>query len=176
MNILLFGDSLFGRFNRNLITQLETTIPDSTVYNGAAGGWTSSDGAKRSKFMASLESDYVLLSFGANDTAPWKEEVSKDDFVTNMRTILESFSKAKCVVLLCPDVQVESEEQTKEFNQRLADYNEASSELCESYSASIIDANELFKNLDDYHMEDGVHINQAGYDLIIEQLARILKP
>ncbi|MFZ3009741.1 MAG: SGNH/GDSL hydrolase family protein [Candidatus Microsaccharimonas sp.] len=170
--IVLFGDSLLGRFNNNLIDQLEQTIPSSNVYNCAAGGWNSNDGIKRVEYIAMLSPDVVVLSFGANDTAPWKEQVALSTFIQNMEFMVRTFTKAKVIVLLCPHVSVESPEQTKEFNNSLDMYNEAIRRICDEHHAVYIDSDGLLVNLDDYHEDDGVHLNQAAYDLIIEGIGR----
>lgn len=172
MNIVLFGDSLLGRFNKNLINQLEQAIPSSTVYNCAAGGWNSSDGIKRVDYITKLKPDLVVLSFGANDTAPWKEQVPLSTFVHNMEFMVRTFVKSNVIVLLCPHVSVESPEQTKEFNNNLDVYNEAIKRICDEHHAAYIDSDELLGNLDDYHEDDGVHLNQTAYDLIIEEIGR----
>ena len=172
MNIVLFGDSLLGRFNKNLINQLEQTIPSSTAYNCAAGGWNSNDGMKRVEYIAKLNPNVVVLSFGANDTAPWKEQVALSTFIQNMEFMVRTFTKAKVIVLLCPHVSVESPEQTKEFNNNLDVYNETIKRICDERHAAYIDSDELLGHLGDYHEDDGVHLNQAAYDLIIEEIGR----
>jgi hypothetical protein len=46
--LVLFGDSLFGRCNKDLIDQLEATLSESyDIYNCAAGGWDSDDVLKK---------------------------------------------------------------------------------------------------------------------------------
>lgn len=175
MNILLFGDSFLGRFNRSLIEQLESSIPNSTVYNGAAGGWNSDDGAERSQYIARLKPDYAVFSFGGNDTAPWKDKVGEQEFLSNMESIFNDFGDSKRIMLLCPDVNVEDANQTEEFNRLLAEYNARLIEMCNQMDVRVIDTNNLFVALDDYHVEDGIHINQSGYDLIIGKLAELIK-
>lgn len=173
MNIVLFGDSLLGRFNRILINELEQAIPSSTVYNCAAGGWNSNDGAKRVEYIAQLNPGYVILSFGANDTAPWKDQVALPIFIKNMERMIRAFTKSKVIVLLCPKVALESPEQTKEFNDSLELYNEAIRRLSSEHHAECIETDSLLKNLDNYHEDDGLHVNKAAYDLVIQAVQKI---
>lgn len=173
MNIVLFGDSLLGRFNRNLINQLEQTIPSSVVYNCAAGGWNSNDGTKRAEYIAQLAPDFTILSFGANDAAPWKEQVSLPQFIQNMQFIVRVFTKTKVIVLLCPQVNLDSPEQTKVFNDSLNLYNEAIRRICDEYHAEYIEADKLLSSIHEYHDDDGLHLNKAAYDLIIQKLQQI---
>ena len=178
MNIVLFGDSLFGRFNKNLLDQLESHIPSSTVYNCAAGGLNSIDSVRRVDYIAQLQPDYVFVSLGANDCAPWKEQVPLDEFAANIEKIIQAFNKSKVIMLLCPAVHLESKEQTDEFNELLSRYNAKIKELCDNNAASYVDVDALLKPLTeqsiDFHAEDGMHLNQDGYDLVINDLARLV--
>lgn len=53
-SIVLFGDSLLGRFGKALIGKLEEAVKDITVYNCAAGGLNTEDGIRRADFIAKL--------------------------------------------------------------------------------------------------------------------------
>lgn len=175
MNILLFGDSFLGRFNRDLIQLLESKISDSTVFNTAAGGWNSDDGVKRVDYISQLKPDVAIISFGANDTAPWKDGVVLSRFNYNMQYMIRSFPTAKVVVMLCPAVNLKDESQTKEFNNSLSLYNKSLIKICNEYGATYIDANLLLKDLDSYHEDDGLHINKLAYDRIIQKISEIVK-
>lgn len=175
MNIVLFGDSFLGRFNKSLIEKLESEVDDATVYNCAAGGWNSSHLAKRAQLIASLNADSVILSLGANDVAPWKEGISKQTFIDNFNEIVTAFDGAKILLLLCPDVRVESAEQTVEFNTRLAEYYAAISDRASTSGVIVVDTNWVLAELDEYHEDDGLHVSSPAYDLIITQLARELR-
>jgi lysophospholipase L1-like esterase len=174
MNIVLFGDSFLGRFGKNLIDQLEVTIPDSTVYNCAAGGLNSNDLSKRADYIASLEPDYVIFSFGGNDVAPWKETVSLADFRENTKSIFEAFSNSTIIMLLCPRVQLESSDQTQQYNNGLSIYNKTLIELCDKPSSLYIDIDKLLEGIDDYHEDDGIHFNQQTYDKVILKIGELI--
>ncbi len=174
MNIILFGDSLFGRFNKNRIAQLERRIPSSMVHNMAAGGWNSEDGAKRVEYIAQLEPDICIMSFGANDVAPWKPQVTLARFIANISFMVRAFGRTKVIVLLCPPTSLQSLEQTKEFNDNLEIYNEAIRRICRERHAQYLDAGVLLKELDDYHEDDGIHLNERAYNLIITKVAELI--
>lgn len=174
MKIVLFGDSLLGRFNKSLIDQLELAIPNSTVYNCAAGGWNSNDGAKRAEYIAGLAPDFVVLSFGANDTTPWKETVDIATFTNNLETIVAAFSGSKIIALLCPPVSLQSIDQTNEFNNSLSLYNQVVREAIQHHDGYCIEAEQLLKDTKDYHEDDGLHINKLGYDIVIQYISEVV--
>jgi lysophospholipase L1-like esterase len=102
--IVLFGDSMLGRFTKPRIDQLEAeTGPDTVAFNCAAGGWTSRDGALRARTIAKIDPDVVVLSFGANDCRP-DRLVDLDAFAENIRTIIDAFPRASPIGFLPPSV------------------------------------------------------------------------
>jgi len=177
-SVVLYGDSLLGRFGKDLIVKLEGRVQDITVFNCATGGSNTEDGVKRADFIAQLNPDYVVLSFGANDAAPWKKQVSIGDFESNLDSIIKSFTRSKVIVFLCPPANDVGDKEITQFNDLLIRYNEIASNVVRKNKAQLIDSpnayGELLKNGNDYHMGDGIHLNEAGYDLFIKQLTHIL--
>lgn len=180
-NIILFGDSLFGRFGRDYITQLEEAVKDITVYNCAAGGFDTRDGIKRADFIAQLKADYVCLSFGVNDSNPFKgQPVPLEEFIQKFTSIVQSFSSSKIILFPCPPVyDPKDPEGTKSFNDILNKYNEAIKDIAIKTDSEIIDSEtvygQLLKQGENYHLEDGLHLNDLGYQKLIESLARLIK-
>src|SRR5947209_1625496 len=99
MNIILFGDSLFGRFSKPLTTVIESKIPGVIITNCATGGFDTRDGLARAELIAHLPADLFLLSFGMNDSAPWKL-VPIDEFERNYTKIIRTLSskRVSCVI------------------------------------------------------------------------------
>src|SRR3989344_5029619 len=123
-SVVLFGDSLLGRFGKALIDKLEEEVIGITVYNCAAGGLNTEDGVRRADFIAKLKPDYVILSFGANDAAPWKKQVPEKDFIIESRFFSKSFSGSKIIVFPCPPANDQKDPNgTKQFNEVLSRYN-----------------------------------------------------
>ena len=91
-SVVLFGDSLLGRFGKGLMDKLEEEVGNTIVYNCAAGGLNTEDGIKRADFIAKLKPDFVTFSFGANDCMPWKKQVPEKDFEKNYDAIIKEFS------------------------------------------------------------------------------------
>jgi lysophospholipase L1-like esterase len=178
--LVLFGDSLLGCFGKDLIRQLEAKVPRTDVYNCAAGGLNSDDGVQKAAYIAKLEPDYVILSFGANDAAPWKKQVSLEQFNKNMDTIMRVFRGSKIIVFLTPPVNDPNEpEETKRYNDLLDQYSAVSKKVCQKHSVRYVDSPTVYGNLlksgNDYHMGDGVHLDEKGYEVFIDQVAKVIK-
>ncbi len=174
--LVLFGDSLFARIGKELINKLENKLPGYDIYNCAAGGWNTDDAVKKSPFIASLKADIVVISLGLNDAAPWKQ-VPLPNFEKNMNKILHNFKNSRIIFFLPPPVNVSKElGDTKRLNEIGVDYYEIAKKICSKNKVEIIDSWKLFTRLlekgKDYHIEDGVHINDFGYDIFIDQLAK----
>lgn len=174
MNMVLYGDSFLGRFGKDLIDQLEHELDNFTVYNCAAGGWNTSDLVNRAQYISRLRPEYVVLSFGANDVAPWKNVITLDVFADNVEKILSSFSGTKIIMLKCPDVDLHDKEQMNEFNSSLKTYYHSVENMFESVGVRVIETNILFEGLDEYHEDDGVHVNKLGYDKIIQKMSELV--
>ena len=179
-NVVLFGDSLFGRFGRDCILQLEQKTKDTVVYNCAAGGFNTRDGIRRAGFIAKLHADYVCLSFGANDSNPFMgQAVPLEEFAENLATIVESFKGSRVILFPCPPVyDANDREGTKNFNDILARYNQAIKDAAQKTGSIRIDSEAVFGKLfhqgKNYHMEDGLHLNELGYQELIKELARLV--
>lgn len=176
MNILLFGDSLLARMNKKLVVELESLVGDAIVYNCATGGFNTRDALRRVAYLSLLQPDVVIFSLGANDVAPWKTITSKDEYLQNMQTIFEAFKDSRKLVLICPDVQLNDPVQTDEFNTALHEYSQALQALMNDETFKVVDANEVLAPLSgDYHAEDGLHMNEAAYELLLKQFAAKLE-
>ncbi len=174
MNIVLYGDSFLGRFGKNQIEQLESRLTNATIYNCSAGGWNSTDLNRRVEYIAKLKAEYVILSFGGNDVAPWKNVVPLESFIDNVKSILSAFNESKILMILCPNVELEDSNQTQEYNDGLASYYGSINSMFEEAGVKIIDTNSLFYGLDNFHESDGVHFNELAYDRIIEKISTLI--
>ncbi len=178
-SLVLFGDSLLARMGIDTISNLEILLEDAIVYNCAAGGMTSNDGAKRADFIAKLQPDDVVLSFGTNDCAPWKVQVSKEDFRKNLLSIIHSFSGSRVIIFPCPPAYDPNDlSGTKEFNAICEQYNEIIFDIAKSTSSEYINSpkiyGDLLKNGTNYHEEDGIHLNEKGYEVLVLELSKII--
>lgn len=180
-SIVLFGDSLFGRFGRDYVLQLEEAIQNVTVYNCATGGFNTRDGLKRADFIAQLQADYVCLSFGSNDASPAKgQPVPLEEFAQNLVSIIKSFTGSKIILFPCPPVYDPNDPmETKKFNDVLVEYNAAIKNIAKELSVDFIDSEAVYGKLlekgEIYHLEDGLHLNNVGYQRLIDEFTRLIK-
>ncbi len=180
-SVVLFGDSMFGRFSRDYILRLEESVKDITVYNCATGGFNTRDGLKRIDFISKLKADYVCLSFGANDSNPFKgQPVPLEEFEKNFISIIKSFSGSKIILFPCPPVYDPNDPaETKNFNEILAQYNSVIKDIATKTNSEFINVitiyGELLRKGENYHIEDGLHLNDLGYQKLIEELIKFIK-
>ncbi len=180
LSLVLYGDSLLGRFGKALIDQLEECVPGLTVYNCATGGFNSDDSATRAAFIVRLRPTWVLCSVGANDVAPWKKQVTTARYRKNIRTIMNEFSGSKMMFLLCPLMHnLRFQKEMNVFNSRITVYNKITETMAQARGADIIDApqafSRMFKSGKDYHVGDGVHMNAKAYQVLIREIQAILQ-
>lgn len=174
MNIILYGDSFLGRFGKDRIEQLESKLTDATIFNCAAGGWNSSDLTRRVEYISQLKPDYVILSFGGNDVAPWKDIVPLEEFTNNVKLMLSAFAESKILMVQCPNVELKDPIQTQQYNNGLLLRYGHVKDLFDEAGVAVIDTNTLFAEMEDYHESDGVHFNNEAYDILVNRIAKII--
>ncbi|QRP43342.1 GDSL-type esterase/lipase family protein [Amycolatopsis sp. FDAARGOS 1241] len=170
--IVLFGDSMLGRFTKPRIDQLEAEAGDVVVFNCAAGGWKSDDGARRAAAIALIEPDVVVLSFGANDCAP-DRLVELPAYEKNMRVIADAFAPAALVAFLPPAIEeVDGVGRRGRTNAVLDTYRGVLRDLVSAPNALETDAAlaPLIARGEPVH-EDGLHLTGDAYRLVISALA-----
>lgn len=177
--LILFGDSLFGRVGKHLIVQLESKLENQfDVYNCAAGGWDSNDLVKKSEYIAGLKPDVTIISVGTNDVCSWKR-VELDSFKQNTENLVAAFQDTQLIFFLPPPVHEPSRPAEKQIpNSDVKQYHDTIKIICEQHNLSYIDSWKVFMPLQDrdesYHIGDGVHLNDHGYQVLFDSIAEIL--
>lgn len=181
-NLILFGDSHFGRFGRDYILKLEASLKDVTVYNCAAGGSDTRDGLKRAAYIAKLKPEYICLSFGANDSSPFKgQPVKLPGFIENMKSIIKTFSLAGSTIIIfpCPNSVSRNGWVAEDFNSSLSTYNKALRGIATETGSFFFDSETMYKNVldegKDIHTEDGLHLNELGYQIFIDEVSKMVE-
>lgn len=180
-HIVLFGDSMFGRFGRDYVLKLENALGGMLVHNCATGGFDTRDGLKHAAFIARLRPAYICLSFGANDCNPAKgQPVPLIEFQKNLDLIIETFAGSKIILFPCPPVYDPNDPVgTQEFNELLKVYNGVVYKMAVQKQVDCIDSMSIYGDLlienRAYHTEDGLHLNGLGYNKLIEELLVRLK-
>jgi lysophospholipase L1-like esterase len=173
--LILLGDSLFAYLTKSSVQKLEELAGDIDVYNCATGGWDSNDVLRKAPYIAELKPDVVAISLGTNDASPWKK-VEVDVYERNLSKIFKLFSDSKIVIFPPPPInEAKHPEDRKRTNEQVKRYYDAVLRAINGTNCVLLDSWGIFMPLqadgDDYHIEDGVHLNEMGTQLLITKLA-----
>jgi lysophospholipase L1-like esterase len=175
--IVLFGDSMLGRYTRPRIELLEHHLgPEVVVVNCAAGGWTSADGLRRAELVARIRPDVVVLSFGANDCRP-DRRVEREDFAANLAAITAAFGPTPAVGFLPPSlVETDGVGLGGRTNADLAGYRAL---LAAAVAGQVLDTDAALESMPtggtSAHEEDGLHLTGEAYRLVTPVLADVVR-
>ena len=178
--LVLFGDSLFGKVNKTKSLMLEKALDQEfDVYNCATGGWNTNDLLKKAPFIATLDADLFIVSVGTNDGSPWKQ-VNINDFERNLGPILDEFSNSNVILFPPPPVHEESRPKDKQIpNETMKAYYDAAVRVCVKGGIPYIHSWEIFMELQNrtqsYHVEDGVHLSEYGYEVLFGEISKVIK-
>jgi len=173
--LVFLGDSMLGRIDQEQIDYIRSKIPDLTIYNKAEGGISTKQGIEKINEVLELRPDYILLSFGINDL--WNEKMPKDEFITNLKSIINSSDGTKVIFWCVPPVNdLKDLDGTKQFNEQLGILFDEVKKLSANDGIEIIDSFSEYKDIQDgddtIHQEDGVHLTKEGYQPFFEALIK----
>lgn len=179
--LILFGDSLLAGVSKTELLYFEKLLPGYDVYNCAVGGWDTNDCVNKATYIAKLSPDILILSVGTNDASPWKL-VDAQKFTANLKEIFSIFGKSKIVYFLPPPINeniLAAHPRHKSLtNKQLKDYHDIAKQLCEENTVAYLDSWKVLKPLmdegNDFHNEDGIHFTDEGYEVVINNLARVV--
>ncbi|MBO0451374.1 MULTISPECIES: SGNH/GDSL hydrolase family protein [Enterococcus] len=183
--IVLFGDSLLaGVMNGETSNILDKYILDELTGMGFPGyelvklgkrGESSSDGLARVNEAVEAEGDFVVISFGTNDSLKQKNTV--EAFGENIKEIIESFDASK--VILLTTGYINTEILPIGDNDRQQVYVEKAKQIAEEVGVNVID---LYHHMTVYPKPnefvqtfDGIHPSNEGYHFLGALIARDIK-
>lgn len=183
--IVLFGDSLLtGVMNGETSDILDTYIIDELTEMDFPGyslvklgkrGESSSDGLARINEAVEAEGDFVVISFGTNDSLKQKNPV--DVFGDNIEEMLESFDASK--VILLTTGYINTEIMTDGDNERQQLYAEKAKQIAEKVGVNVIDLYHhmtVYPKPDEFVQKfDGIHPSEEGYHFLGALIARDIK-
>jgi lysophospholipase L1-like esterase len=174
--IVLYGDSMLGRYTRPRIEQLEQEVgPDALVINCAAGGWNSADGLRRAHLIGRIRPDVVVVSFGANDCRP-DRQIAPERFEANVTAMVAALGDVPAIGFLPPSVaEQDGVGHGGRTNKVVAIYQEL---LAKAVQGRVLDTDaalsQMVANGIAVH-EDGLHLNAEAYRRVTTELARTIK-
>jgi lysophospholipase L1-like esterase len=174
--VVLFGDSMLGRFTKHRIDLLEQKSgPGTVVLNCAAGGWTSADGVRRVELAGRVGADVAVLSFGTNDCCP-ERFVGLGAYEVNLRTIAAALAPARLLGFLPPSmVELDGVGPRGRTNSVLETYRDVLRSVVGE--AHAVETDDLIAPLIASGTEvydDGLHLTGTGYAPLIRALARLI--
>jgi lysophospholipase L1-like esterase len=120
-----------------------------------------------------------VISLGTNDASPWKR-VDIKTFSENLPIIFSSFPNSRVILFPPPPVnELTLIPKFKELkNTDIKEYHDTAVKICKEVNIAYLDSWSIFKpvmdNDEHYHEEDGVHFIESDYDVLIENLARLI--
>lgn len=183
--IVLFGDSLLAGvmkgepseiLNRYILDELtEMGFPGYEVVNLGKRGESSTDGLARVDEAVEAQGDFVVISFGTNDSLRQKNTV--EVFGENIKEMIESFDASK--VILLTTGYLNTAIITMGDNDRQQRYVQKAKQVAEDIGVNVID---LYHHLTVYPKPnefiqtfDGIHPSTDGYHFLGALIARDIK-
>ncbi|MDT2596524.1 SGNH/GDSL hydrolase family protein [Enterococcus dongliensis] len=183
--IVLFGDSLLAGvmkgepseiLNRYILDELtEMGFPGYEVVNLGKRGESSTDGLARVDEAVEAQGDFVVISFGTNDSLRQKNTV--EVFGENIKEMIESFDASK--VILLTTGYLNTAIITMGDNNRQQRYVQKAKQVAEDIGVNVID---LYHHLTVYPKPnefiqtfDGIHPSTEGYHFLGALIARDIK-
>lgn len=163
------------------------------VYNLGISGNTTADliGRFDSEIRARLkdaegddEEIIILFDIGKNDSAEWENSVSPADYEKNLSVLIALAQKYTANIAFLPILPADErktnpvswDENLFYKNENIRHYNEIIQRVCDREKIVLIDITKLFvaTDLPDL-LEDGLHPNDKGHDLIFQEVQSALK-
>lgn len=198
-SILCFGDSItFGRgeiSQRGWVGRLEELLASqneaNVVFNLGVPGNTTEELLARFDLECKLTIDKsakvcaILIAIGINDARyeykKHKTHSSKGEFESNCMKLIDHARKYKCPVAFIGPTPVD-EAKTSKYdvttfrNEDILSFNNVLKECCESRAVPFLDLfSILSKGSYRRTLDDGVHPNKKGYDILFSYIASFLK-
>ena len=139
--------------------------------------------SRRDKEMQSV----FVFAYGANDSAFYASEhrfaVSKEDFKKTLKslvTIVQKYNGITVFVNITPVIEEKNKEPNHRGkirnNQYVREYNEIVKQVAEEEHTKLVDVYSLFNeaNLDSLFIEDGLHPNSLGHEIIFDAVINAL--
>lgn len=172
--IVLVGDSHLAAFDSARMQRLRSAVGHGAeIVNLAIGGSTAIDLISQLERAALLPDDRFVVSVGTNDLAPWKR-VPIDRFHGALTTALQLIQPRVGVLLVPPPSEMRAQVAARPTAIRTAadraPYADAVRTLARQHGAGTIE----LPDQEPMHSADGVHLNDHGYDLLIDLVARAL--
>lgn len=180
-SLVLLGDSLVARKHQDgvdaLIPRITKAFPTAEVVSYAVGGANSRQALEATRSISLPSDSLVIISLGMNDAAPWKQ-VPMQEFVGNYEQLIKLCSGHMLVLITPNPVNTTKQQSPGRDNAIIKQYDEAVRALANEHNAKVVDLFQIIgeaMRISDCHVEDGVHLNDAGYALFFDALSPLIQ-
>ena len=177
-SITLIGDSMLARLNRTdekgFPDLFQKFLPKVDLLDLSRGGTNILFGLEQVSSNEINPESRVFIMFGTNDAASWKQ-VPINIYEDTYRKVLDILvsKKLKVILITPPPVNKEKQAPPGRSNNELSNYADVVRRLSQGYGVGLIDLHQIIENAmrdGDVHLDDGVHLNQEGNTLFLEQM------
>lgn len=141
-------------------------------------------GGSMAELVASEQPGLLMIYLGVNDVWHGDKGTTPEDFEAGLRTMLAIGTKSGAKVVLCTPSIIGEEREGNQLNQKLGEYAEIVRRVSRAEGLTLCDLHASFLaelgrvNPNNEHQGkltyDGVHMNDAGNQLIAEELAKAI--
>lgn len=171
-SILLCGDSHLTPTNSRGTLKLGPRLAAVgwSVEQLAFGGLTSRDALARLPDQLPT-ARWTLLSFGANDAAPWKQ-VPLAEFRENLGALIGRCRSDRVLVL--PPLPVVEPEGSGRTNAVIDAYATVAREVAQAHDALVLALLQPLAFDGSHHAPDGVHLNDRAYEILTQSVLAVI--
>ncbi|MFZ2185460.1 MAG: GDSL-type esterase/lipase family protein [Streptococcus parauberis] len=191
MKIHVTGDSLMARHEDSDIPMVNIKLydldPTLKVTNSAISGNSTRDLlARYDDIIMDTQSEYLFVLVGTNDLSI-DRDVSPLEFEKNLNQLIDIFETrfvTQRIHFLLPP-PVDEAKQKKRTNQRLVQYGQLITKVCQEKDCCVLDLNQAFRDaatpevsLEDILVgikDDGLHFGEKGYEILAKTINGALK-
>lgn len=173
-NYIFLGDSLTHRYD------LKKYFSNKPVVNSGEDGYKTTDLIERlDEMVYEYNPSKVFILIGTNDLT--EENFDINTIVDNIKEITQKIKKNRPHATLYIEslYPVDSERVKNRNNKDIQEINKLLKQICKDENMTYIDIHSILKDesgdLKKDYTEDGIHINESGYQKITDTLNKYLK-
>lgn len=151
---VLVGDSMVAYF-----------LPSKPMCLMGIAGDTSLGVLNRIDTIKHAHASHILIHIGTNDIV--LEDMEIEETIVKLKEIKHALSESR-VTFMTPMPVIESNMSINNIKRTNKHLKALASRISNTFKKDVIDLNHVFDNihdLDTYYKEDGLHLNQLGYNL-----------
>jgi len=188
--IVFFGDSItYGQYVdpkyiwTTIITNNINKTEEAIVFRNSISGETSRQLLLRySRDVQEIKPDILTIQCGLNDCNYWVTDnglprVSKESYRANINEMITraQIFDIKKIILIGSHPVTKKITGPKTLEASRQEYNQIFKEVAQNRKIYYIDIESQFDNIDEYLLEDGIHLSEEGHIKYAEIIAPFIK-